>query len=496
MQDIILLRGQELSYAKESLHLGKRILARDEHLLLKDVSFTLYRGEVLGVLSDYETLYYLKDMITGTIQPKTGKVKSDAVIATLDVMDHVQNKHQVQMFLSELFDEYMSPQKVDESLKELNENPFFKRLWYKNIDTLTRTEMASVLMEASTYIEADIFIFCNMSNHLSDGNRVRFKETVSAFEKADKGVMLLETDVDMIKGLSNYFLWLSYGQVRYEGGVQKGIAYYNKYLKDKSQIKNVDEEALFDLQWKRNISEYAHYKHNMQRLSKKQTSLIDQLSIRRIIVSLVLLFIIMASSAVIFMNINFRGTSTAVETETVPMEEEAGIESFVYGLVLDETLEIGGETLPYLSMVDIVEIRDDSYTVVVNETEHEVDESELLYFNPASLYTETSFDELLQYADGTFRDSDQFYTRMLNREAEEVTESFNLQGDDYHGEVPGVPITYHFRNDRVISVTFPATDIDGLLDDYGLTGNQQVFRVEDGYMILDGANENWVYINR
>lgn len=496
MQDIILLRGQELSYAKESLHLGKRILSRDEHLLLKDVSFTLYRGEVLGVLSDYETLYYLKDMITGTIQPKTGKVKSDAVIATLDVMDHVQNKHQVQMFLSELFDEYMSPQKVDESLKELNENPFFKRLWYKNIDTLTRTEMASVLMEASTYIEADIFIFCNMSNHLSDGNRVRFKETVSTFEKADKGVMLLETDVDMIKGLSNYFLWLSYGQVRYEGGVQKGIAYYNKYLKDKSQIKNVDEEALFDLQWKRNISEYAHYKHNMQRLSKKQTSLIDQLSIRRIIVSLVLLFIIMASSAVIFMNINFRGASTAVETETVPMEEEAGIESFVYGLVLDETLEIGGETLPYLSMVDIVEIRDDSYTVVVNETEHEVDESELLYFNPASLYTETSFDELLQYADGTFRDSDQFYTRMLNREAEEVTESFNLQADDYHGEVPGVPITYHFRNDRVISITFPATDIDGLLDDYGLTGNQQVFRVEDGYMILDGANENWVYINR
>lgn len=496
MQDIILLRGQELSYAKESIHLRKRILQKDEHLLLKDVSFTLYRGEVLGVLSDYESLYYLKDMITGTIEPKTGKVKSEAVIASLDVMDHVQNKHQVQMFLSELFDEYMSPQKMDESLNELKGNPFFKRLWYRDVNTLTRTEMASVLMEASTYIEADIFIFCNMSNHLSDGNRVRFKEIVSAFEKDDKGVMLLETDVDMIKGLSNYFLWLSYGQVRYEGGVQKGIAHYNKYLKDKSQIKNVDEEALFDLKWKRNISEYAHYKHNMQRLSKKQTSLIDQLSIRRIIVSLVLLFIIMASSAVIFMNINFSGTSTAVETETVPMEEEAGIESFVYGLVLDETLEIDGETLPYLSLVDIVEIHDDSYTVIVNEAEHEVDESQLLYFNPASLYTETSFDELLHYADDTFRESDQFYSRMLNRESEDVIESFNLQADDYHGEVPGVPVTYHFRNDRVISITFPATDIDGLLDDYGLTGEQQVFRVEDGYMILDGENENWVYINR
>ena len=496
MQDIILLRGQELSYAKESIHLRKRILSQDEHLLLKDVSFTLYRGEVLGVLSDYETLYYLKDMITGTIEPKAGKVKSEAVIASLDVMDHVQNKHQVQMFLSELFDEYMSPQEVDESLKELDGNPFFKRIWYKNVDSLTRTELASLLMEASTYIEADIFIFCNMSNHLSDGSSVRFKEIVSAFEKEGRGVMLFETDVGMIKRLSNYFLWLSYGQVRYEGGVQKGIAYYNKYLKDKSQIKNVDEEALFDLKWKRNISEYAHFKHNMQRLSKKQTSLIDQLSIRRIIISLVLLFIIMTSSAVIFMNINFSGAGTTVENQTVPAEEEEGIESFVYGLVLNDALEIDGETLPYLSMVDIVEIQDQSYTVVVNDAEHQVDESELIYFNPASLYTETAFDELLQYADSSFSDSYQFYLRMMNRESDDVIEQFNLQADEYHGEVPGSPITYHFRNDRVISITFPATDVDALLEDYGLTEKQQIFRVEDGYMILDGENENWVYINR
>lgn len=496
MQDIILLRGQKLSYAKESIHLRKRILSKDEHLLLKDVSFTLYRGEVLGVLSDYETLYYLKDMITGTITPKTGKVKSEAVIASLDVMDHVQNKHQVQMFLSELFDEYMSPQEVDESLKELDGNPFFKRIWYNHVDTLNRAELASLLMEASTYIEADIFIFCNMSNHLSDGNSVRFKEIVSAFEKEGKGVMLFETDVEMIKRLSNYFLWLSYGQVRYEGGVQKGVAYYNKYLKDKSQIKNVDEEALFDLKWKRNISEYAHYKHNMQRLSKKQTSLIDQLSIRRVIVSFVLLFIIMTSSAVIFMDINFSGASPTVENQTVPVEEEEGIENFVYGLVLNETLEIDGETLPYLSLVDIVKIQDQSYTVVVNDAEHQVDESELLYFNPASLYTEAAFDELLQYADSSFSDSYQFYLRMMNRESEDVIEQFNLQADEYHGEVPGSPITYHFRNDRVISITFSATDVDALLEDYGLTEKQQIFRVEDGYMILDGENENWVYINR
>ena len=56
MQDIILMRGQNLSYAKESGRLRKRIFSKDESLVIKDVSFTLYRGEVLGVLGEYEAL--------------------------------------------------------------------------------------------------------------------------------------------------------------------------------------------------------------------------------------------------------------------------------------------------------------------------------------------------------------------------------------------------------------------------------------------------------
>ncbi len=496
MQDIILLRGQDLSYAKESAQLGKRILSKGESLLIKDVSFTLYRGEVLGVLGGYETLYYLKDMITGTVDPKAGKVKSEAVIAAFDVMDHVHNGHSTARFLSELFNEYMKPADTAAALEVLGKKVFMKRIWDRPLSSLTRAEIGALLIEAASHIEADIFIFCNMSSHLSNANKVRFKEIVSAFEKQGKGVMLLETDIGIIKDLSNYFIWLSYGQKRYEGGVQKGVDRYNKHLRDKSQIKNTDEEALFDLEWKRNISEYAHYEHNMQRLSKKQTSLIDRLSIRRIIVSFVLLFIILAASTVIFMDINFTGADETVDQQTAAPGDEDADESFAYGFIASDAVNFGSEAVPYMTMVDVVATGENTYTVRFKGAEYDVPEADIIYFNPASLYTETTFEALLPYIGDAFADSNQFYTLWLNSDAESVIEKLNLDAGEYRGTVPGFPITYHFRNDRVLAIGFPAVDTEALLDEYGLTAEEQIFRVQDGYMVLDGTNDTWLYVSR
>ncbi|CAM4350164.1 hypothetical protein [Lacicoccus alkaliphilus] len=496
MQDIILLRGQDLSYAKEPARLRNRMLSKEESLLIKDVSFTLYRGEVLGVLGEYETLYYLKDMITGTVDPKAGRVKSDAVVAALDVMDHVHNRHSTSRFLIELYNEYMKPEAVSGALETLGKKVFMKRIWNRRISSLTRGEIAALLVEASVHIEADAFIFCNMSSHLTGANEARFKEIISGLEQQEKGVMLLETDIGTIQGLSNYFIWLSYGQKRYDGGVQKGVGRYNKYLKEKSQIKNTDEEALFDLEWKRRISEYAHYKHNMQRLSKKQTSLIDRLSIRRIIVSFVLLFIMMTASTAIFMDINFTGAEETVERQTVPAMEAETPASFSYGFITADGMDFGGQTVPYMSMVDVTGTGDGTYTVLFDGAEYQVPQEELLHFNPASLYTETTFEDLLPYTSDSFADSNQFYTVRMNRSAEDVVEELNLEADQYRGTVPGFPITYHFRNDRVFALEFPAEDTGALLEEYDLSNEEQIFRVQDGYMVLDGANDRWLYVGR
>lgn len=498
MQDIILLRGQELSYAREKPSLKDRIIGNEGELVLKDVSFTLYKGEVLGVLSTYDTLYYLKEIIGGTVNQKKGKVKSEHSILSLDVMDHVNHPHSLKTFLGELFDEYLNPARVSGALDSLSAHNFVQNAWERPVSQLTRREIALILIEVSLLVDVEIVIFCNLYNHLKQSDYNFFKTAINTHEEREHGVLLLESEIEPIRLSANYFLWLSYGQVRYDGSVQKGVQQYEEYLRAKSQVKNVDEEALFDLEWKRNVSEHARYKHDLKRLSVTQSSIIDTLNVRRIILSLLLLFIMVMAGLVIFMNIDFNGEesrSIGEDTTVTPSAEED--EMFVYGIVKDEALNIGGETLPEMSLVTVSGRDEENYTVSFNGETYDVPHDELIYFNPASLYTETTLDTLLPYTHQSFSDSHEFYTRDLNSEIEQITERFDLESsDEYHASLAGIPITYHFRDGYVLGISFPATDIDELYSEFSLSEEEQIFRLQNGYMILDGDDETWMYINR
>src|SRR5699024_5017885 len=156
---------------------------------------------------------------------------------------------------------------------------------------------------------------------------------------------------------------------------------------------SMEEEGLFDLEWKQNISEYARYKHELKRLSKKQTSFIDSLNIRKIIVSAVLVFFMMLSSLIIFMDINFTGSANT-DNELTQTEPDEGNETggTNYGIVSGTNVEAGGENLPYLTTVQISSESSESetYEVVEGDETYEVSTDNIIYFNPASLYQEVS----------------------------------------------------------------------------------------------------------
>jgi teichoic acid transport system ATP-binding protein len=497
MQDIILLRGQNLSYAKEKESIKDRILGREDHLLLKDVSFTLYKGEVLGVLSIYDTLYYIKEIVNGTIDPKSGKIKADQSILSLDVMDHIHHPHHLNVFLRELFDEYLTPQRINSELEALKEHGYIRKYWDTPIKELSRREIALILLEISLKIDVEVIVFCNIYSHLHEADYPRYKEVLSYHENDEKGVLLLESEIEPIKASANYFLWLSYGQVRYDGSVQKGAAEYQAYLKLKSQVKNVDEEALFDLEWKENISEYAKYKYDLKRLNMKQTTIIDALNVRRIILSLVLLFIMAMSALIVLMDIDFTGSGTETAGNSSIIDTGEDEERISYGLVKGDNMSIGGTTIPSMTLLNIVSTNGETYTVNFNGENHEVPRDELIYFNPASLFPETSLEDLLPYTNQTFIDNYLFYTSYLNESEEYVTERLSADTvDDYQISLSGLPITYHLRDGYVLSLTTSASDLDDLYEEFNLTEDIQIFRLEDGYMILDRPNELWTYINR
>ncbi|WP_020006154.1 hypothetical protein [Salinicoccus albus] len=502
MHDIILFRALDLTYAKEPVRFKDRILGRADGLMIKDVTFHLYKGEVLGILSeDYETLYYLKELAAGTLDPTQGRVKTKSSMIALDVMDHVNHPHPLNIFVHELLDEYMNPADRKTQVESLKNQPLFRKNWHKTVSTLSRRETALILIQISNVVDVDIIIYCNLYNHLNEQDKENFRNTVNDQEKKERGVLLLESDIEPISTLANYFLWLSYGQIRYDGSVKKGVDAYSNYMKKKSQLKSTDEEVLFDLEWKQNISEYARYKHELKRLSKNQTSFIDSLNIRKIIVSAVLVFFMMLSSLIIFMDINFTGSANTDngQTQTEPDEENAA-GGMNYGIVSGTDVEAGGENLPYLTTVQISSESPEAetYEVVEEDEIYEVSADNIIYFNPASLYQEVSLSSLLPYTHETLRDNYLFYTGYLGGGTSAVTDRMNM-GDQTgrFASLAGIPITYHFRDEYVFSMHFPARDLDGLYDEFGLNEGDVIFRLQDrGFMILDASNETWLYVYR
>ncbi|WP_411842281.1 hypothetical protein [Salinicoccus sp. HZC-1] len=497
MHDIILLRALNLTYAKEPVKFKDRMLGRVEGLMLKDVTFHLYKGEVLGILSDYESLYYLKEVVSGTLDVTKGKIKTKSSILSLDVMDHIHHRHPVSIFVAELLDEYMKPGAVKDAIEELKEQPLFRKTWTIPVKDLSRREIALILIEISKVTDAEIIIYCNMYRHLTKQDAEMFKKVVNNQEKAERGILLLESDIEPISTLANYFVWISYGQTRYDGSVKKGVDTYNDYMRKKSQLKSLDEEALFDLEWKQNVSEYARYKHSLKRLSRKQTGVIDGLNIRKIIISVVLLFIMMMSSFIIFMDINFTGSANTNQDQTVTVpDEEAAIDRTYYALTAEDEMKLGDQVLSHLSLVEVESNQEENYTVILDGEEFEVDADKLIYFNPASLYPDAAFESLLPYTNERFVDAYQFYSKYLGREKSAVVEDFDLSSsDERHASVSGFPVTYHFRNGGVFSMTLPASNIEGLYKEFGIESEDVIFRMQGGgYMILDASSETWVYI--
>ncbi|MDO5359952.1 MAG: hypothetical protein Q4E92_04210 [Jeotgalicoccus sp.] len=495
MKNNILLKGLDLSYSKEAKGFKERMFGHAGSIHLKNINIHLYEGEVLGLLSDAETLFYIKEVLSGTLNPVTGKVKTHGGILSLDVMDHINNPFSLSFFIEELLEEYKSGKEFQTAVELLHNKPVIRNNLTKKLKDLSRKQLAHILLEISVLIDVEVIIYTNFHEHLEDLNK--FRSTVNMHEQNGRGILLLETSLEPIEKMANYFTWISYGQIRFEGSVEQGVESYNKYLRDKSMVKNIEQEALFDLEWKRHVYEDEMYSENFKRLGKQQASVLDNINIRKIIVTLVLAFLMVLSALVIFMNISFIGESPTFTEEQQNLNEEVTSERLSYVFVNRDGLEIDGTTLPQYTLLEVTAADEETYTVNYGGNEKTVNRNEVIYFNPASLYTEEEFMNLLQYASPVIQNNYLFYSNYLNgdRDFLEANITFDVL-DKNHGSVAGIPITYHFSGDTVFSMEFEGAENNKITEDLNLTGEVTIFRVDEGFMIYDSVQNNWNYLRR
>lgn len=495
MKNKILLKGINLSYSKEAHNFKKRMLGNAGTIHLKNINIHLYTGEVLGLLSDSDTLFYIKEVLTGTLNPTNGKIKKHGGLLSLDVLDHINNPFKLSIFIEELLEEYMSGKQFNKTIELLQNKPIIRNNLNKTMKELSHKQIAHILLEISSLIDVEVIMYTNFHQYLEDINK--FRSVVNMHENNGRGVLLLETSLEPIEKLANYFTWVSYGQVRFDGSVEKGVESYTKYLSDKSMIKNIEQEALFDLEWKRRVYEDNQLDQRFKRLSKQQASVLDHINIRKIIVTLVLFFIMLLAGLVIFMNISFIGESRTFTEEQQNLEEDVTTDRLAYAFVNREGLEINGAMLPQYTILEVVSSDNNTYTVEYGNETVILNQDEVTYFNPASLYTEVEFMDMLDYTSEVIQNNYLFYSKYLNRERSFVEQEITFDVlDDNHGSVAGIPVTYHFTGNTVFSMEFSGSKNNTLVEDLNLSEEVTIFRVDEGFMIYDSVENNWNYIRR
>ena len=166
MKNNILLKGLDLSYSKEAKGFKERMFGHAGSIHLKNINIHLYEGEVLGLLSDAETLFYIKEVLSGTLNPVTGKVKTHGGILSLDVMDHINNPFSLSFFIEELLEEYKSGKEFQTAVELLYNKPVIRNNLTKKLKDLSRKQLAHILLEISGLIDAEVIIYTISTNIL------------------------------------------------------------------------------------------------------------------------------------------------------------------------------------------------------------------------------------------------------------------------------------------------------------------------------------------
>ena len=209
------------------------------------------------------------------------------------------------------------------------------------------------------------------------------------------------------------------------------------------------------------------------------------------------MFTMLMASVVIFMDISFTGSANTGQDQTVAVPETEEDDRIAYAVNTEGSLEVNGESHPYMSLLQVSDREDGTYTIVDGGATVEMDGSSFIYFNPASLYPETTLEALLPYTDEVFENNYLYYSMFMNRESGAVTDNMNLSASSArHAELSGIPISYQFRDGLIFSMSFPARNIEGMYEAFGIETEDAIFRLPNGYMILDASNQTWLYIQR
>jgi ABC-type polysaccharide/polyol phosphate transport system ATPase subunit len=208
----------------------------EEFWALKDVSFTVKKGETLGIIGENGSgKSTLLKIIAGVLSPDSGSVKVNGKIAPflelgVGFQPELTAEDNVRLYGAIMGMGKKEMENKFEEIFEFAELPKFRNMKLKNFSSGMYARLAFATAAAT---EPDVLLIDEVLAVGDAAFQRKCFDRIDEFKRSDKTIVLVSHDTESIKKLCKMSVFLEHGKVRFMGSTEKVLHDYYAYMTNK-----------------------------------------------------------------------------------------------------------------------------------------------------------------------------------------------------------------------------------------------------------------------
>ncbi|UTB80364.1 ATP-binding cassette domain-containing protein [Staphylococcus carnosus] len=474
-----------------------------EDIELNNVSLYLYQGESLGIIGEpgaSKTL--IGRILAGEVNPDKGRVNRTGSLFFGDLEDKHLHEETVEAYVQnavELFTYKGSDHKTEQIIRYAGLNDIKEKAVYQ----LTDRQYAQLILSLARTSKAEIVVFNHVLHYLDETFLNRAVELADDYIDNELTLITIDDDLDVIRKVSNYAVWISHGQVRMEGALSKVLPAFTEHENDRKSLETDEEKKNFDVDWKKKRTRIPEMTYDFRRIERYKHAKPTPFLARVIGWSIALVLGFIITAALLFTNQGIvQFAQNTEQTKLQSSSKQTFEDKLSYGIVtekqLDAKAEKGDSTLkiPHYALVTITGENDNKYRIDVDGKDYDTSKGNIRYFNPAGLYETHGKAALEDYMKSNYINYIDFYNSHLGQSKEKAEKSLVPENDNrFVVPITQQPVSMLFNDSKHLTgFVYPMVSKDKFKDKFNVQSDIWICKSGKGYYIADMKNNKWIYI--
>ncbi len=208
---------------------------------LKDVSFKVNRGEVLGIIgANGSGKTTILRILSGVTSPTKGTVSVNGKVAPLIQVGagfHPELTGRENVYLNATI-MGLSKNEIDEKYDDIVSFAELERFMDTPVKRYSSGMYVRLGFAVVANINPDIFLIDEILSVGDLSFQRKCLETMRNIQKSDKSIVFISHNLSAVKGLCDRIVWLDKGEIQKEGSPDEVINAYTAYMTSKSQLVN------------------------------------------------------------------------------------------------------------------------------------------------------------------------------------------------------------------------------------------------------------------